>query len=233
MFGASAQLDREPGAIVGKARRGGTINWHKNVLVTGLSQLTAFAPRTLPKTGEPMKAGVRILPPFHRAGGYPGSRMTVEIERPTVGLGSLVKRVERTGSVKDDPVSSLELQLGKLQIPTRRDVYELNDQGRDGDVHPLNGTFSADLPISAAVDGMYTYHYRFDYPAGSCKAHRELKQTLFVEVKVSPNDSRIEVGAPEQVSGAKLYPVRILPRDALGNVVGPGRPPKPVCEKPC
>jgi len=227
------QRDRPSGAIVEKALRGGTINWHKNVLVTGLSQLTAFAPRTLQKTGEPMKAGVRILPSSQREGGYPGSKMTVEIERPTRGLGSLVKRTERSGSVKADPVSSLELQLDKIVIPTKRDVYELNDQGRDGDVHAFNGTFSADLPISAAVDGMYTYHYRFDYPAGSCRAHRELKQTLFVDLKVSPKDSPLEIGTPRPVDGGKLYPISIVPRDALGNVVGPGRSPKPVCAKPC
>ncbi len=233
VFASTPANDRTSGAIIGKAVRGGAINWHKNVLVTGLSQLTAFPPRTTLRTGEPMKAAVRILPPFHRAGGYPGSKMTVEVERPTVGLGSLVKRTDRPGSVKDDPVSSLELQLGKLQIPTRRDVYELNDIGEKGDEHPLNGTFSADLPINAAVDGMYTYHYRFDYPAGSCRAHRELKQTLFVDLKVSPKDSKMEIGTPKQVERGKLFPVSMVPRDALGNVVGPGRPPAPTCAKPC
>jgi hypothetical protein len=222
-----------PGAIVGKAPRGSDLIWHKNVLVTGLSQLTAFAPRSAPRTGEPLKAAVRILPPFHRAGGYPGSKMTVEVERPTVGLGSLVKRAQGGGSVKDDPVSSLELQLGKLQIPTRRDVYELNDQGINGDVHRLNGTFSADLPISAAVDGMYTYYFRFEYPAGSCRAHRELKQTLFVNVNVNPKHSKLDVASPQPVDGGKVYPVSILPRDALGNVVGPGRLPRAVCAEPC
>lgn len=233
VFAANAAAERQIGAIVGKARPGGAINWHKNVLVTGLSQLTAFPPRTVIRTGEPIKAAVRILPSFHRRGGYPGSKMTVEVERPTIGLGGVVKRVERSGTVKDDPVSSLELQLDRAQIPTRRDTYELNDLGKDGDVHALNGTFSADLPINAAVDGMYTYHYRFDYPAGACMAHRELKQTLFVAVRVSPKDSKLEVGPPRQEGRDKLYSISMTPQDALGNVVGPGRAPRVSCAKPC
>ena len=222
-----------PGAIVGKARAGSEINWHKNVLVTGLSRLTAFPPRTVVKTGEPLEAAVKILPSFQRKGGYPGSRMTVEVERPTVGLGSIVKRLEPTQPLRDDPVSSLEAQVGKVSIPTRRDIYELNDQGRNGDEHAYNGTFSADLPISAAVDGMYTFHYRFEYPAGPCRARRELKQSLYVVVKVSPQHSRVVIGEPRQEGSTKVYPVSMTPTDALGNVVGPGRQAEAVCANPC
>ena len=222
-----------PGAIVGKARPGSDLNWHKNVLVTGLSRLTAFPPRTVVKTGEPLQAAVKILPSFQRAGGYPGSRMTVEIERPTVGLGSIVKRLETAQPVSGDPVSSLEQQVGKVAIPTRRDVFELNDRGTSGDAHASNGTFSADLPLSAAVDGMYTFHYVFEYPAGPCKARRELKQSLYVTVKVSPKDSNVQVGEPKREGGLKIYPVSLSPRDALGNVVGPGRSAEAACATPC
>lgn len=222
-----------PGAIVGKARLGSEINWHKNVLVTGLSRLTAFPPRTVVKTGEAIKAAVKILPSFQRAGGYPGSRMTVEVERPTVGLGSIVKRLQPTEPVGGDPVSSLEQQIGKVSIPTRRDVFDLNDQGKSGDTDAFNGTFSANLPISAAVDGMYTFHYRFEYPAGPCRARRELKQSLYVVVKVSPDHSSVQVGEPKPDGKTQVYPVSMTPRDALGNVVGPGRSAKASCASPC
>jgi len=223
----------QPGAIIGTAMTGGTIYWQKNVLVTGLSRLTAFPPRTVLETGESIKAAVRVLQPYQRAGGYPGAKMTVEVERPTIGLGSLVQQLDRVQPVQGDPVGALELQLGPIPIPTRHDLYDLNDLGKYGDLHPHNGTFSADLPISAAVDGMYTYHYRFEYPAGTCTAHRELKQSLYVGVKVSPEASQVNIGSPTSVPGGKIYPVHILPRDVLGNVVGPGRPPNPVCAAPC
>ena len=220
-------------AIVSKALPGSDLNWHKNVLVTGLSQLTAFAPRTVPQTGEPLMAAVRILPSFKRAGGYPNARMTVEVERPTRGLGEIIKRSDNVKPVKEDPVSSVELQLDKVKIPTVREIYELNDYGENGDRHAFNGTYSAELPINAAVDGMYTFHYRFEYPLGSCTARRELKQSLFVSVNVSPSHSDLKVSGPSTVPGGKVYSVQIRPQDALGNVIGPGRPPRPSCEKPC
>jgi hypothetical protein len=222
------------GAIAGRALAGGPLNWHKNVLVTGLSKLTAFPPRSVLHTGDPIKAAVRILQPFNRKGGYPGARMTVEVTRPTIGFGSLVKQVDKAQPVAGDPISGLEQQLGKVRIPTRSETYDLHDSGKYGDEIARNGTFSADLPISAAVDGMYTYHFRFAYPAGSCTAHRELKHSLFVEVKVDPGASQVQVGTPTQASGGgKIYPVRMQPRDLLGNVVGPGRKAKPSCAEPC
>ncbi len=164
---------------------------------------------------------MRILQPFQQAGGYPGAVMSVEVERPTVGFGSLVKQVDKAQPVAGDAVSGLEQQLAKIRIPTRSEIYQLNDTGKDGDEIAKNGTFSAELPISAAVDGMYTYHFRFAYPAGSCTAHRELKHSLYVAVKVSPEASNVVVGTATASGGGKLYPVKMTPRDVLGNVVGP------------
>ncbi len=224
---------RSTGAIVAVAQTGSELQWHKNVLVTGLSQLTAFAPRSAPLTGQTLKAGVRILPSFLRKGGYPGGKMTVEVERPTRGLGALVKYTKGSEESRGDPVSALEREVGSIQIPTKSEMYTLNDEGEKGDVHPRNGTYSADLPISAAVDGMYTFHYRFEYPVGNCVARREFKHSLFVEVQVDPHHSEVEVGNPEKSKAAQVYPVRIRPQDALGNVVGPGRSPRPSCALPC
>jgi hypothetical protein len=224
---------RRAGAVVVRALPGGDLHWHKNVLVTGLSQLTAFAPRSAPRTGEPILAGVRILPSFLRAGGYPGGRMTVEVERPTRGLGRAVDRGGRTAGVKGDPIDLVEAQLDQLTIPTTRDVFDLNDAGADGDEHAGNGVYSARLPLGYAVDGMYTFHYRFEYPAGACTTRRELKQSLFVDVKTTPQHSQVAIGDPRSVRGGRVYPVRIRPQDALGNVVGPGRPPRPLCAAPC
>ncbi len=225
---------RDPAAIVSSALRGSDLNWHKNVLVTGLSQLTAFAPRTVPLTGQPLKAAVRILPSFYRAGGYPGAKATVTVKRPIRGLGGLVPKVSgEPYSFKEDPIHPVEQALHEIRIETTKDVFELNDDGKNGDEHPGNGTYSADLPISAAVDGMYTFHYIFEYPSATCTTRRELKQSLFVAVKVSPPHSQVDVGEPKRTRDGKVFPVRIRPQDALGNIVGPGRQPRLSCQRPC
>ncbi|HEX2253321.1 MAG TPA: vWA domain-containing protein [Thermoanaerobaculia bacterium] len=228
-FGPSAG----PSAILASSLAGSDLYWHKNVLVRGLSQLTAFAPRSVPRTGAPIRAGVRILPSFLRPGGYPGARMTVEVERPLRGLGGMVERGGRSEGVEGDPVNLVETQLGKLDIPTTKEIYRLNDSGEQGDENPHNGAYTLELPLDYAVDGMYTFHYRFEYPADSCTTRRELKQTLYVDVDTSPAHSEVQIGTPIQGSGATVYPVRIRPQDALGNVVGPGRLPRPSCSKPC
>lgn len=233
LFGPAGLRDRSSAAVVVQAVSGSDLHWHKNVLVTGLSQLTAFAPRSVPETGEPILPAVRILPSYLRAGGYPGGRMTVEVERPLRGLGSVVDRGGRAEPYQGDPVDRVEERLGEVRIPTTKDVFVLNDDGEEGDEHPGNGTFSARLPLHYAVDGMYTFHYRFEYPSGSCTTRRELKQTLFVDVDTSPPHSKVEVGEPVPARSGQVFPVRIRPEDALGNVVGPSRPPRPSCAEPC
>lgn len=221
------------GAVAAKTLAGSDLHWHKNVLVTGLSQLTAFAPISVPSTGDPMLAAVRILPSFLRAGGYPGGRMTVEIESPTRGLGGLTPRGGKTDGVEGDPIDAAERFLEEIAIPTTREVFELNDDGKEGDEHPQNGTYMTRLPLSYAVDGMYTFHYRFEYPAGACTTRRELKHTLFVDVEVSPAHSEVSIGDPVSVEKGRVYPVRMRPQDALGNVVGPTRKARPECSAPC
>lgn len=43
----------------------------------------------------------------------------------------------------------------------------------------------------------------------------------------------MEIGEPKREGSTNVYPVSMSPRDALGNVVGPGRPAKVACAKPC
>ena len=232
---ADAHFDPQTAAIVGTVVEGGdAINWHANVLVKGLTKLTPFVPKSKLKTGDALQAGVRILPSYQRAGGYPDGIMSVEVERPVQGFGSLVSHTTSNSTgVRDDPIGSLEEQIGVTTIPTTKAVYGLNDRGENGDLHAQNGTFMANLPISAAVDGMYTLHYVFEYPVGTCTARRELKQSLFIDVKISPNDSNIVIHQPTPGQTQMVYQVDLSPSDALGNSIGPGRQINQSCTGEC
>ena len=229
LFGGAPATRRPPAAVVGTNLRGSDLHWFANVLVRGLSKLTPVVPRSVPRTGEALQPSVRILPSFNRAGGYPDARMMVEVERPTVGLGALVRRVGKGKQVGEDPLDAREVRVGRKVIPTVVETYPLNDGGRDGDLHARNGYFSATLPINAAVDGMYTYRFMFEYPLENCIARRELKQTLFVDVKVDSVGSELKIGRGQPLPNGTGYAVTMLPRDALGNVLGSGRPPRPQC----
>lgn len=227
--GGGAAAKAGPIAVLGGTLAGSDIDWHANVLVTGLSKLTPHLPFTVPKTGQPLTAAVRILAPNQRRGGYPGSQMTVEVQRPTVGLGSLSYN---PGDRADYPRSP-----AAPTIRTVSETFTIADNGRKGDQYARNGTFSAELPISAAVDGLYTMHFRFNYPTGSgCVARRELKQTLYVDVAVDQHSSRVVMGEPlttKTAQGMSQVPVHLRPQDALGNVLGSGRSAKAECFAPC
>ena len=214
-------------AMVGTTLPGSDLTWHANVLVIGLSKLTPFLPFTVPHTGQPLTAAVRILMPNHRAGGYPGSKMTVEVQSPTVGLGSFPYD---TGEQADGPRPS-----EAPKIPTTSETFTIADDGRNGDQYANNGVFSAKLPMSTAVDGLYTMHFRFDYPADGCAARRELKQTIFVDVAVDQHASQVALGQPSfaKAKGMQIYPTTLRPQDVLGNVIGPGRNAKAECFAPC
>jgi len=231
-----ARFDSGQAGVVGTVVPGGdAINWHANVLVKGLTKLTPFVPKSKLKTGDAIEVGVRILPSYQRAGGYPDGVMTVEVERPLAGLGSLVSQTSEGGNTGqgEDPVDSLERQIDAVSIPTQKEVYALNDRGENGDLHATNGTYMARLPINAAVDGMYTYHYVFEYPVGTCNARRELKQSLFVDVKISDSDSDVVIQNPRPGPNGSIYTVHLTPKDALGNAIGPGRRINPVCTGDC
>ncbi|MEM9555216.1 MAG: vWA domain-containing protein [Acidobacteriota bacterium] len=218
------------GAVVGTVLAGSELNWHANVLVKGLTRLSPFLPFTTPQTGKPLQAAVRIMAPYQRAGGYPGGVMTVEVERPMVSLADWMRQ-NPVPTSPDDPRYGQEIPK---QIPTVKEVFALNDDGREGDLYPKNGTFSAKLPISAAVDGLYTLHYRFDYPVDSCMARRELKQTVFVGVDVQAASSRLELVRKRALSeGRTEVLVELDPRDVLGNRPRSNRRPAVRCTAPC
>jgi von Willebrand factor type A domain/Common central domain of tyrosinase len=234
LFGDAPPTRRPPAALVGTNLRGSDLHWFANVLVRGLSKLTPVVPRSVPRTGEPLLPSVRILPSFNRAGGYPNGRMTVEVERPTVGLGALLRRTGKSKQLAEDTIDPREAKIQRKTIPTVIETYPLNDAGLDGDLHAGNAYFSAQLPISAAVDGMYTYNFMFEYPVEGCMARRELKQTLFVDVRVDSTASDVKIGRAKALPNGTGHAVTILPRDALGNVLGSGRPPQPRCSPaPC
>jgi hypothetical protein len=171
-----------------------------------------------------------ILPSFNRKGGYDTVNVRVEIERPLVGIGSTLGKEklheERDAageilSARAATLADLRVDEGGPFIPTETKVFPLYDDGTHGDLHAGNGTWSANLPDLARVDGMYQLHFIFEGTVGSCTTRREMFQSLFVEVAVDPRASGVQVGQPNPTTGIRM--VSVTPQDKLGNLWGPGR----------
>ncbi len=229
---AQARLDGRTHGIVAAVQRGAEQRWFVDVLVRGLNKLEAHKPVSHFETGSDLLPSVRISPFTVTAGGFDRVQARVEIERPLLGLGTLLARTGlakevRIGEERLDPRAATLLALEQARrgpvIPTTTETYPLFDDGTNGDLVAGNNYFSAQLPRAASADGMYRYRYILDLEKNGCTTRRELTQSVFVEVGVDPTASGVQA-TPHQPGAAGGYDVTLTPRDRLGNLWGPGRP---------
>ncbi|HSE64095.1 MAG TPA: vWA domain-containing protein [Thermoanaerobaculia bacterium] len=238
-FGAPVTRRRAIG-VVAKVDKGIEHDWFLDVLVRGLARLEPHKPVSHVRTGDDLLPTVRMLPSFVPAGGWSRVDARVEIERPLVGLNTVLTRYrektprdDRSADSKDpraQVLTALERSRRGPIVPTDTDVYPLYDDGTHGDLVAKNAYWSAQLPDLARADGMYRYRFMLDFEKDGCTTRRELVQSVFVEVGVDPSASSVTVGpAIAAGAGRSRYDVRILPRDALGNMWGFGRPGPVTC----
>jgi hypothetical protein len=238
-FGAPESRRRAVG-VVAKVDKGIEHDWFLDVLVRGLARLEPHKPVSHVRTGDDLLPTVRILPPFVPAGGWDRVDARVEIERPLIGLNTVLTRHrgktepdDRSNDSKDPRARSLTAlersQRGPI-VPADADVYPLYDDGTHGDLVAKNAYWSAQLPDLARADGMYRYRFILDFEKDGCSTRRELVQSVFVEVGVDPSSSNINVEPAISTAAGRLrYDVHIRPRDALGNLWGFGRPVPATC----
>ena len=225
-------LDTDQPAVVLKAEAGAEQNWAIDILGRGLSKITPALMRNRWVTGDTLLAAARILPSYVRRGGYDRVVAQVEVEYPTVGLGTIAAR--RHGDPKRVEGEMLEgagAALSRAQVPTAKAVFKLNDDGVDGDETPGNLHYTGTLTGLGHVDGHYRLRFIFDLTADGCTTRREATQSLFVEVGVDPGKSPIDVQPGQRrADGSSFLDLRIQPRDGFGNILGPGRAKAPSCQ---
>lgn len=180
------------------------------------SHKTTFAHRT----GQGLTPSVQILPGFVPAGGYDSVDATVTIERPTVGIGSLL--IQQGMPAVSFGAESYGGRAGGLQtatIPTELvGPFTLNDDGVDGDIHPGNFYWTKHVADQGQVDGMYRYTFHLKLTKNGCTTERELAQTVFVDVGTDPASTTVSVQSTPTGST-----VTVFPKDPFGNPWGPGR----------
>ncbi|MCH8283555.1 MAG: hypothetical protein IIC20_03150, partial [Chloroflexi bacterium] len=157
----------------------------------------------------------------------------VIITRPTVGAGNLLMKAGLglptivNGDSIDARTAKL-LELAKEQGglgPTITQTYPLFDDGTNGDRFANNEYWSAQLPKLALVEGEYKYRFVFTITENGKTFQREATHTVSVEVKIDPEATIPEIedlGVGQD--GRQRTRFKIVPQDALGNFIGPGRP---------
>jgi hypothetical protein len=229
---AARSADTNQSAVVVKAEAGKEQNWGIDVLGRGLSKVTPAVMRNRWTTGDTLLAAARILPSYARRGGYDRVVAQVEVEYPTVGLGAIAARNRGDARrVEGETLGGAGGALSRAQVPTARAVFKLNDDGVDGDETPGNLHYTGTLTGLGLVDGHYRFRFLFELTADGCTTRREATQSIFVEVGVDPDKSRVDVqpGQPRP-DGSRTVDVRLLPLDRFGNLLGPGRAKAPACQ---
>ncbi|HEV2704915.1 MAG TPA: thioredoxin domain-containing protein [Pyrinomonadaceae bacterium] len=222
-------------AIVARVEPGEERSWFMNVLADGLSRLSPVREKFSWRTGEDLVATVRVLPSDLRSGGYDHVDARVEVEYPTVGLGTLLTRQQyrEPRSVRGEQLDPRAAALARLNVPTKTATFRLYDDGTHGDLLPGNAYWSAKLPGLGTVDGMYKFRFILDFTVGRCTTRRELVQSIFVDVGVKSDDSSVRViDTVTTADRAVRTTVRLTPADTFGNLLGPGRAGNIACATP-
>ncbi len=206
----------------------GPIDYFVNVIAGGGAKLTRWPGRDLYFTGEDINPVVRLA-----GGNNRGAKVRLTVTRPAASVGTILtkaKKPQPPRAQNGEPIPSLQTTMLAIEKSTRKPIvdytehrFELSgDQVQNITARSagLHGTVLSDF---LNVEGTYTFHAVATY-GKDCVSSRELQWSVEVEVGVdqAKSDVKITTGAtlPDK---RKLITVVIVPRDAFGNHVGPGR----------
>lgn len=212
-------------AIVAKTVDGPEQQWFIDILGRGLSKITPVSMKHRWTTDDRILVSARILPSYNRAGGYDSVDARVEVEYPTVGLGKLLaeSRVHKQ-QFPGEHVAGATASASALQIPTKTVIFKMNDDGILGDQYPGNAYWTTALDGIPIVDGHYKLRFMFDFSANGCTTHREANQSIFVQIGVDPERSKIDVRPVDSDGDSRrAFDLVFSPTDKFGNPLGPGR----------
>jgi hypothetical protein len=219
--------------VVGRTGSGlgaGPIDYFVNVIAGGGAKLRRWPGRDLYFTGEAINPVVRLA-----GGNNRGAKVRLTVTRPAASVGTILTRAAKPrppAAQKGDTIPSLQTTILAIEKSTRKPIVGTTEHRFDLSGDPvqtnvaarsagLHGTVLNDF---LNVEGTYTFHAVATY-GKDCISSRELQWSVEVEVGVdqTKSDVKITTGAtlPDK---KKLITVVVVPRDAFGNHVGPGRP---------
>jgi hypothetical protein len=221
-------------ATVGRAGFGsvgvGAIDYFVNVIAGGGAKLRRWPGRDLYFTGEAINPVVRLA-----GGNTRGAKVRLTVTRPAASVGTILTKARKPQpprAQKGEPIPSLQTTMLAIEKSTRKPIVDYTEHRFElsGDPVQTNvrarsaGLHGAVLTDFLNVEGTYTFHAVATY-GKDCVSSRELQWSVEVEVGVdqTKSDVKITTGAtlPDK---KKLITAVIVPRDAFGNHVGPGRP---------
>ena len=224
---SSAPVGAAPvGAVVARFDSGKDERWFADILGNTLAKLSPHHRALDWKTGTAPIATVRMLPSYIRSGGWDKIDARVEVEYPRVGVGTILAQrgLGEPRRVRGELIDARTAALAGITVPTSKATFPLYDDGTHADLYPGNGYWTGELTGLGKTDGLYKLRFIFDLKAGGCTTHRELVQSVYVDVGVDLKATRVSSGTPVTLAhGWRKFQVTMVPRDSAGNLRGPGR----------
>jgi hypothetical protein len=208
----------------------GAIDYFVNVIAGGGAKLTRWPGRDLYSTGEAINPVVRLA-----GGDNRGAKVRLTVTRPAASVGTILTKARKPQpprAQKGEPIPSLQATMLAIEKSTRKPIVDYTEHRFElsGDPVQTNvtarsaGLHGAVLTDFLNVEGTYTFHAVATY-GKDCVSSRELQWSVEVEVGVDQAKSDVNITTGATLPGKKkAITVVIVPRDAFGNHVGPGRP---------
>jgi len=202
-----------------------------SILPTGGPRLTRFASAKRAFTGETIHPLVLLRSPD---GGFPDNAMVhLTVTKPTTSIGTILSlaTLGEAQTLDGDTIPAPQATLLAIEeasgLPVVNYVeesFELFDNARHTNGSPeKSGIFGSPLTDLLTVEGHYTFHARALYGTG-CVSTRELVWTQQVAIQIDPTHttSTTTVNSTDP-DGIAQGTIALIPRDAYGNHLGPGR----------
>jgi len=203
------------------------------VICSGGPKLVALPPAQRLYTGDPLDLRVGL---HYASGTFPSdAEVTVQVTRPDLALGLLTTEVglsppQPSGDALDAFHATLQAIAaragGRLPVGVTTAQVQLFDDGLhdDGAMEP-DGNYNHRLTDLTQVEGTYQFRAVARYGTG-CSATREAHWSVHVEPGIDPGRTDVtlvDVTTGGGQGGHSSGVLVIVPRDAYGNPVGPGR----------
>jgi hypothetical protein len=215
------------GGVIGAV---GLIDYFVNVIAGGGAKLTRWPGRDLYFTGDAINPVVRLA-----GGDSRGAKVRLTVTRPAASVGTILtkaKKPQPPAAQKGEPIPSRHTTMLAIEKSTRKPIVDYTQHRFELSADPAQtnvtarsaGLHGAVLTDFLNVEGTYTFHAVATY-GKDCVSTRELQWSVEVEVGIdqAKSDVKVTTGAtlPDK---KKAITAVIVPRDSLGNHVGPGRP---------
>jgi hypothetical protein len=216
----------------GTTERPQALRYFVNVIAGGAARLRRWPGRDNYFTGDAVQAVVRL----EGGSGFPGgAKVSLSVKRPTASAGTILTKAGRTQPPKrtGDTLPSRQATMLALEKSSRKPLIEYSEQqfeltgagAQTNFIARSHGLVGATLPDLLNVEGTYTFHAVATYGIGKCIGSRELQWSVEVEIGVDQKKSDVKVTTGKTLPDKrKAIAVTVIPRDAFGNHVGPGRP---------